>query len=184
MFYLHERVGFFTVRCSGDLESVRRAIEALWPRYFPNEALGITRMPALMADLFYADDLRLARLLAVASVVATGIAAFGIYVLAAYNVQRRAKEIVLRKLYGAGGAAVGRLVLREFALLVGAGALVGLPLAYVALQRYLGGFAERAPVGIWTIAAALLVALAVALGATLRHTLAAVRMRPLLALRE
>jgi putative ABC transport system permease protein len=141
-------------------------------------------MSTLMTDIFYADDLRLARLLAAASAIATAIAAFGIYVLAAYTVRRREKEIVLRKLYGAGHAAIARLVAREFAVLVGAGALLGLPFAWVAIQRWLGGFAERAPIGGWTLVAALLVAGTVALMATLRHALAAVRIRPAAALRE
>jgi putative ABC transport system permease protein len=60
----------------------------------------------------------------------------------------------------------------------------GLPFAWLAIQRYLAAFAERAPIGAWTLIGALLVACAVALGSTLRHTLAAVRIRPALALRE
>jgi putative ABC transport system permease protein len=184
MFYLNERVGGFTVRCSGDVDAVRRAIEALWPRYFPNEPVDIVRMSTLMTDIFYAEDLRLARLLAAASAIATAIAAFGIYVLAAYSVRRREKEIVLRKLYGAGHAAIAQLVAREFAALVGAGAVLGLPFAWVAIQRWLAPFAERAPIGAWTLVAALLVAGVVALVATLRHALAAVRIRPVAALRE
>jgi putative ABC transport system permease protein len=184
VFYLRDRVRILTVRCSGDPVAVKHAIEALWPRHFPNEPVDVTHMDRFVVEQFYADDLRLAKLLGAASVIATAIAAFGIYVLAAYSVQRREREIVLRKLYGAGNAAVGGLVLREFLLLVGAGALVGLPPAWLALQHYLAGFTERAPVGAWTIAAALLLACAVTLGSTLRHTLAALRIRPALALRE
>jgi putative ABC transport system permease protein len=184
VFFLNDHVGGFTVRCSGDVDAVRRAILALWPRYFPNEGLDVVRTSALMADIFYADDLRLAKLLAASSAIATAIAAFGIYVLAAYSVRRREKEIVLRKLYGAGGAAIAQLVAREFAALVGAGALLGLPFAWVAIQRWMAGFTERAPIGAWTLVAALLVAGAVALVATLRHALAAMRIRPAAALRE
>jgi putative ABC transport system permease protein len=184
VFYLGERVGLFTVRAAGDLETVKRAVEDLWPRYFPNETLGVTRLPVAIADIFYGEDLRLSKLLAASSLIATAIAAFGIYVLAAYSVRRREREIVLRKLYGAGKGAIGGMVAREFALLVGAGALLGLPLAWLAIQRYLGAFAERAPVGAWTLVGALLVAGIVALLSTLRHALAAVRIRPALALRE
>jgi putative ABC transport system permease protein len=173
----------FTVRSERDLEAVQRAVEELWPRWFPNDVLDVQRMDSIFANN-YADDLRLAKLLAASSVIATAIAAFGIYVLAAYSVQRRAREIVLRKLYGAGNAAVGGLVAREFLVLIGAGALLGLPPAWLAMQSYLAAFNERAPIGAWTIFAALLVAGAVALGSTLRHTLAAVRIRPALALRE
>jgi putative ABC transport system permease protein len=183
VYFLGQRTGTFTVRSTGDLETVQRAIEEMWPRWFPNDMLDVQRVSSSFA-LNYADDLRLAKLLAASSVIATAIAAFGIYVLAAYSVQRRAREIVLRKLYGAGNVAVGRLVMREFLVLIGAGALLGLPPAWLAMQHYLAGFTERAPIGAWTIMGALLVAAAVALGSTLRHTLAAVRIRPALALRE
>jgi putative ABC transport system permease protein len=183
VYLLSARTGAFTVRSEHKLDAVRHQIEDLWPRFFPNDAPNIERVAGSFATS-YADDLRLAKLLAASSVIATAIAAFGIYVLAAYSVQRRAREIVLRKLYGAGGAAVGGLVAREFAALIGVGALLGLPLAWLALQNYLAAFVERAPIGAWTILGALLVACVVALGSTLRHTLAAVRIRPALALRE
>jgi putative ABC transport system permease protein len=139
---------------------------------------------AALFSVNYEDDLRLAKLLGASSVIATAIAAFGIYVLAAYSVQRKAREIVLRKLYGAGHAAIGRLVAREFIVLIAIGALLGLPVAFVAVQRYLASFTEQAPVGAWTLGAALLVAGLVALGSTVRHGLAAMRLRPVQALRE
>jgi len=183
VYYLSERIGTFTVRTSQDQQAVQAAIEEMWPRYFPNDVLELERMAALFSQS-YADDLRLAKLLAASSVIATAIAAFGIYVLAAYSVQRKAREIVLRKLYGAGSAAIGRLVAREFLALIGIGALVGLPVAFVALQRYLASFTEQAPVGVWTLGAALLVSLLVALGSTVRHGVSAIRIRPVQALRE
>ena len=183
-YLLDDRVGMFTVRTRADPDATARAIEALWPRHFPNETLGVVRMQKVTSDLFYADDLRLSQLLAASSVIASAIAAFGIYVLAAYSVQRKEKEIVLRKLYGASSGAIGRLVAREIGLLVGAGAVLGLPLAWLAIQHYMGSFTARAPVGGWTLALGLLLACAVTLAATLRHALAAMRLRPAQALRE
>lgn len=183
VYFLGERTGVFTVRAGQDGAAVQRAIEALWPRYFPNDVLEVQRMASLFS-LGYADDLRLAKLLAASSVIATAIAAFGIYVLAAYSVQRKAREIVLRKLYGAGHAAIGRLVAREFVALIAIGALFGLPVAFVAVQRYLAGFTEQAPIGAWTLTAALVLAALVATGSTARHALVAMQIRPAQALRE
>jgi putative ABC transport system permease protein len=184
VFYLSDHLKVFTVRCSQDPAAVKREIEEIWPRFFPNETQDVVRMTAFITGEFYADDLRLAKLLAASSVIAIAIAAFGIYVLAAYSVQRRTKEIVLRKLYGAGKGAIGGLMAREFGTLIAAGALLGLPAAWIATQRYMAPFTERAPVGLWTLAAALAVAGLVTLGSTLRHTLAAVRMAPVCALRD
>ncbi len=183
IYFLSKRTGVFTVRSESNLAAVETAVEQMWPTYFPNDVLNMKRVDTTFVEN-YADDLRLAKLLAVSSAIAIAIAAFGIYVLSAYSVQRRTREIVLRKLYGASGGAIGRLVAKEFAVLIGAGALVGLPIAWVATERYLAKFTEQAPIGLWTIGAALAVALAVALGSTLRHTVSAVRIAPALALRD
>jgi putative ABC transport system permease protein len=183
IYFLSERTGVFTVKVNGDMAPVQKAIEEMWPRFFPNDVLDMKRLDAMFAAN-YADDLRLAKLLAASSLIAIAIAAFGIYVLSAYSVQRRSREIVLRKLYGASAGAIGRLVAREFAVLLGAGALIGLPAAWLATERYLAAYTERAPIGLWTIGAALAVATVVAFGSTLRHTLSAVRVAPVLALRD
>lgn len=175
--------GVLTVRIDGPAAPVRAQIDALFARHFPNDLPDIEPAGAVFAHN-YSDDARLARMLSAASVVATALAAFGIYVLSAYSVKRRTREIVLRKLYGAGGADVGRLVAREFAGLIGLGALIGLPLAWFATERYLAGFVERAPIGAWPLLAALGCVGLVALASTVRHTLAAMRISPALALQE
>ncbi|HWJ95333.1 MAG TPA: FtsX-like permease family protein, partial [Telluria sp.] len=183
VYFLSDRTAVFSVRSEKNLEGVQHAVEEMWGRFFPNDVLETVRVSSLFGAK-YADDLRLAKLLAASSVIAIAIAAFGIYVLSAYSVQRRAREIVLRKLYGAGPGAIGKLVAREFAVLIGIGALAGLPMAWIATERYLSNFTERAPIGLWTVAAALAVAVLVALGSTLRHTVSAMRITPVLALRD
>ncbi|GEM_PF-281153 len=156
---------------------VEGAVLDLWPRYFPDALPKLQRAQAIMAAN-YADDARMARLLAMASGIALAIAAFGTYVLAAHTVRRRAREIVLRKLYGAGRAEIGRLVLRESAALTLVAALLALPLAAVAIERYLAGYAERAPGAYWSMALALGLTLTLTLAATWRHASLAMRMLP------
>jgi hypothetical protein len=172
-----------TLRTADDPDAAYRNIEPLWRQYFPNNILDLQSEQAVLTER-YAGDARLARILALSSLVAIGLAAFGIYVLSAYNVQRSTREIVMRKLHGAGRADIALMVGREFCTLVGAGALVGLPLAALAIERYLASYTERAPMGVWTLAAALAMALVVALLATTRHTVAAMRIAPIEALRD
>jgi hypothetical protein len=168
---------------SGAAEALERAIAATALRYFPTSPPLIRRAGGYHAEA-YADDLRVAKMLACATAVVFALAAFGIYVLAANSVQRRAREIVLRKLHGAGRAAIGALVGREFLLLTGVAALVGLPPAALAIQRYLAPFVERTPLGAWAPAAAFGLALLIVATATARHTLAAMRISPARALRD
>jgi putative ABC transport system permease protein len=172
-----------TIRAWRASDALAAQVAPLWQRHFPDQAF-VLRRAASFAEQGYADDVRLAKLLGAASVVALLIAAFGIYVLSAYSVQRRSREIVLRKMHGASRSAIGRLLGKEFAVLIGAGAVLGLPVAALATQRYLAEFVERAPMGVWPLAGALAFAAVVALAATTRHTLAAMRIAPALALRD
>ena len=181
---LHDS-GLMTVRLSGTgaRAEVETAIAAVWQRHFP--AQPVTLRP--VADYYaqaYADDLRLARLLACATSLLLVLAAFGVYVMAAHSVQRRAREIVLRKLHGAGRTAVALLVGREFMLLTGVAALIALPPAWLSIAIYLAPFAEHTPLGAWAPLVALVLALLVVLAATARHTWSAMRIAPVQALRE
>jgi hypothetical protein len=183
LYRVEDDLNVLTVRTGADQAGVRAAIEALWARHFPNDPPEIDSAGSIFARN-YNEDRRLARILGLASLVATTLASFGIYVLAAYSVKRRAREIVLRKLHGARARDIARLVTREFGTLIGIGALAGLPLAWLAIERYLASFVERAPMGQWPLAGAVALVALVGIGATARQTLTAVRISPALALRD
>ena len=170
-----------SVRASGSSEQAESAILSLWPKYFPNAIVKLRSAKAIL-DANYADDARMARLLALATAIALAIASFGTYMLAASTVQRRAKEIVLRKLHGAGRGDIALLVVREIAVLTLVAAAIALPLAAAAIHRYLAGFVEHAPIGAWTMLLAFAATLAIAVIAVARHTWIAMRMQPAQAL--
>jgi hypothetical protein len=172
-----------TVRVHGPLTEVEQAVRELWPRYFPESLLRMHRADEVLA-LNYAEDARMAKLLASATCLALIIAGVGTYVLSANTVQRRAREIVLRKLHGARRGDIGLLVLREIGTLILIASVIGLPLAAIAIQRYLAGYVERAPVGYWTLLFALALTLVIALSAISRQAWLAMRLSPVEALRS
>ena len=166
-----------SVRATGAPADIERAARALWPSYFPDAIPKIYRAADILA-VHYADDARMARLLMIVTGIALVIAAFGTYVLSANTVQRRAREIVLRKLHGARRADIGLLVVREVGTLMLVASAIGLPLAALAIKRYLANYVEHAPIGYWTLLFALSLTLAIALIAVARHTWIAMRMAP------
>lgn len=166
-----------------DLPALRAAAQEAWPRYFQDDVLLMSSVHEELAQR-YRLDRNLGRLIAVASLLALLLAAFGVYALAAYTVRRAALEIVIRKLHGAGHRHIAALLVKEFAPLLGLAALISLPLIWWIAQQYLSGFIERAPMGGWPLLAALLGTLLMSALAGLRHALAAMSMRPILALRD
>ena len=77
-----------------------------------------------------------ASLASVFGVLATVLAAVGLYGLMAFNVARRTREIGLRMALGARGGNVAWLVMRELLWLVGTGTAIALPAAW-GLARFL-----------------------------------------------
>lgn len=171
-----------SVRVVGDMAEAQRSIEQLWPSFFPDNVLKMTRAQAFL-DARYAEDIRLTQLLMAGTFIAIAVAAFGVYVLAAYSVQRLVRQIIIRKLYGADRMAIIKLAGRELIVALFASAVVCLPLAAIAIQRYLAGFAEPAPIGAWTLVFAVIASVFVAAAAASRHIAMAVRLRPVEALR-
>ena len=182
MFFLENSGDVLALRVQGDKRELQSRIESIWHRYFPDVSANISSIEADYAKTRQAET-TVGKFINLSSVVSILIAAFGIYALAAYSVQRRAREIILRKIHGAPNSAIARLVFKEFFVLVSIAALLGLPIAHLKIQTYLAMFQDVAPIGVWTLFIALALGNLVALGSTTRHTIKAMKLLPTEALR-
>jgi putative ABC transport system permease protein len=171
-----------TIRASGSIADAERAVLLVWPKYFPNAVLEMKPAKEIYAAN-YADDARLAKLLALSTAIAMMIAAFGVYVLATDAVQRRTKEIALRKLFGTRRRDIGKLVAKQIGAVILLSALLALPLAAIAIARYLATYTERTPLAYWALAFALLASLVTAAIAGARQTWIAMTLKPAVVLR-
>jgi hypothetical protein len=77
------------------------------------------------------------------------IACLGLFGLASFTVEKRTKEIGIRKVLGASVPRIIRLINTEFFFLVILANIVAWPAAYYAMTRYLRYFAYRTSIGIW-----------------------------------
>lgn len=170
------------VKARGSLADAERAIFELWPRHLKNAVFSARPVQDFYADE-YADDARLARLLGLSALVAMLIAACGAFVLATDAVQRRTREIALRKLFGARRGHIARLVARDLCAQLLLAGLIAVPVAAVAIARYLAPFAEHTPLAYVSLAIALLAAAAVVTAGAARQAWLAMHMRPASALR-
>jgi putative ABC transport system permease protein len=182
-FWLYKPVRFVLTLKGQNMAALRAAVTEIWPRYFPDQVVEMNGVQEQL-DQRYRLDRNVGRLIAATSLIALLLAAFGVYALAAYTVRRAALEIVIRKLHGAGHRHIAALLLKEFAPLLMLAALVSLPLIWWMSQQYLAGFVERAAMGAWPLLAAVVGTVLMSLLAGLRHGLAAMAMRPVLALRD
>jgi putative ABC transport system permease protein len=86
----------------------------------------------------------------------------GLLGLTLFIVERKKKEISIRKVLGAGVTDIVLLLNKEFAFLIGIALVIATPIAAYALHRWLQNFAYRTTISWWVFAAAGLSALAIA----------------------
>jgi len=94
--------------------------------------------------------------------LAIAIACLGLFGLASFMTERRAKEIAIRKVLGASVRGVLARQSLEFLKLVALATLLAWPAAYFAMGTWLKNFAYRATLRPWTFLAAGAAALAIA----------------------
>lgn len=91
------------------------------------------------------------------ALIALSIACLGLLGMVTYTVEVRTQEVGIRKVLGAGIAGIVRLLSREFVLLLGIAALIGLPIGYWMGQQFLNSYAYHISIGFWSLFGGLLV---------------------------
>jgi ABC-type antimicrobial peptide transport system permease subunit len=169
-----------TLEPSQILGEVRRKVHNL----DPNIPVYEMRTTQEQIDLSLRTERLVASLSAAFGVLATLLAVIGLYGVMAYTVARRTREIGIRIALGAEQGNVVWLIMQEVLLLVGAGILIGVPLA-VGLSRFiksqLFGMAPNDPI---TLISATLTLAIVACLAGFLPALRASRVHPTQALRH
>jgi ABC-type antimicrobial peptide transport system permease subunit len=171
------------VRAVGDpdllIAAVRREAESL------NREAQVSATGTLegQVDRLLSNERLVAQLSSILGLLATLLAAIGLYGVIAFSVARRTREIGLRIALGAGRTQIHWLVLQEVLTLIGAGAALGLVAALAVTrltQKLLFGVAPNDPA---TLTGVVLLMGATALLAGYLPARRATRVDPMVALR-
>jgi predicted permease len=130
-----EREIVLHVRSAGDPLKLAGMVEREVHALDPNLPVFDVKTQEMQVDEMLDRERLIAVLSGLFGVLATLLAATGLYGVMAYSVARRTKEIGIRVAVGASASDVLTLVLRETAGLTVAGILIGLPVAF-ALARF------------------------------------------------
>lgn len=118
------------------------ALQKKWTELMPGSAFEYTFMDAILAKI-YAAELQMKRSAYAASALALLIALLGVLGLVSLNLQRREKEVGVRKVLGASVLGIIGLFMREFLLILLIAGIIACPIAWYLLSGWLENYASH-----------------------------------------
>ena len=181
--YLPEATQYMFIRIRGEnIQEILEFIENKVEEMASGHLFIYTFVDDRLDRLYVAED-RTSRIFNCFSLLAIFISCLGLFGLSTYSAELRIKEIGVRKVLGASSSSIVLLLSREFIILVFAANILGLPVAYIVMNKWLQNFAFRIHIGISTFFISGIFALIIALTTVSYRAIRATRTNPVETLR-
>jgi putative ABC transport system permease protein len=155
--------GYFSIRVNTqNVQETLSRLQTTWMRHYPKDNFDFVFADEQF-NRQYESDSRFSKLYVWLTLLSIGIATIGLYGLILFYLEKRKKEISLRKVNGANIAQVIHLVNLTFIKWVAVAFVIAIPLAYYAMYRWLENFAYKTELSWWIFVLAGLLTLAIAL---------------------
>jgi putative ABC transport system permease protein len=157
------RFYYIFIRVDGQkINDTIEAVRGVWSEFQFSQPFELSFLEDDM-NAVYRNFVNFAVVSRSATLLAIFISCLGLFGLATFSVEKRIKEIGIRKVLGASTIGIVALLDRDFLKLVLAANILAWPAAYYFANRWLQNFAYRISIGAWAFLLAAAVALAVAL---------------------
>ncbi|HEY0741377.1 MAG TPA: ABC transporter permease [Chryseosolibacter sp.] len=146
----------------GNTQEQIKTLEGIWKKYASDAPFEYSFLDENF-DLMFRAEQRMSQIILVFTLLAIAIACLGLFGLAAYTAEQRAKEISIRKVMGASVPQLFILLSKDFTLLVMIAFVLATPLAWYFADNWLSGFANRISIDASYVAIAAVVSFLIAL---------------------
>lgn len=127
---------------AGELSTGLGVLGKKWAELFPGAPFEYKLMDDSLAAL-YASEIRLRKAASTAAALSMVVVLLGIIGLVSISIQKRKKEIGIRKVLGSSAFAISRLFVTDFLAIGIVAALITCPLAWYVLQNWLNHYSYR-----------------------------------------
>ncbi|MCW5515043.1 ABC transporter permease [Muriicola sp. Z0-33] len=180
---LSDRAGSMAVKLeAGTFTNAISSIEGIWNTMAPGQPFDYY----FMEDSFnrtYEAEQRLSSIFIIFTTLSILIACLGLFGLAAFNAEKRTKEIGIRKVLGASVGQISYKLSVDFLKLVVISILVSLPVGWYAMNKWLEDFSYRIEIGWWVFGLAALLAVSIAIATVSYQSIKAAIVNPIKSLR-
>ncbi|MEB2782378.1 FtsX-like permease family protein [Algoriphagus sp. C2-6-M1] len=170
------------INAGDEMETIKK-IEALHSTFNPGFLLDYRFLDEDFQAL-YVSEQRVATLSKYFAGIAILISCLGLFGLATFTVERRAKEIGIRKVLGASELKIVSILSGDFAKMVLLAILIALPLSFFIVQEWLANFAFKIDLEWWFFIGAGVLTLLIALLTVSFQSINAALMNPVKSLKS
>jgi len=166
----------------GQKQEVIENINTTWAQYNKGHYLHTTYLADKLKSL-YAADYKMLSLFTYFSIFVVFIASLGLYGLSSFLIERRIKEIGIRRVLGGSENQITLLLAKDYLKLVLIAGLIASPIVYFLMKSWLNSFAYHISINGWFFATGIVVMMIFAFMTVLIRSYKAVRKSPSLALK-
>src|SRR5690606_1374726 len=124
-------------------------VEAAWESIYPDHPFAYTMLSNMLMERMLGEEVEFASQLFEFTFIAMFIACLGLYGQATFSANQNAREMGIRKVYGASGADILQLIVREYGVLVVIANIIAWPIGFVLVNLWLSDFADPVNTEIW-----------------------------------
>jgi putative ABC transport system permease protein len=166
-----------------DLTGTVKDIKAKWAELFPATPFE----GYFMDDRYkttYAKEINTTKIFGVFAMLCIFISCLGLFGLVSFVINQKTKEIAIRKVFGSNIKQIVAIISKEFINLVIIASIIGIPIAYFYMDKWLNNFAYKISLSWYYFAAAMIIAILIAFATIIYKTIIAANTNPARALRD
>ena len=166
-----------------NMERVIAKTEQLWKSFAPTLPFRHSFLDDRFSKMYVSED-RTSKLFSIFSLLAILIACLGLFALATFMTEQRAKEIGIRKVLGASLGNIVFQLSKNFMIPVFLGLLLAIPITWLEMNKWLDNFAYRIDIEWWMFILAGLLGIGIAFLTVSTQSIRAALANPIDALRD
>jgi putative ABC transport system permease protein len=171
------------VKTTGDQAAAKKQVEAACKEVFPDRLFEAQYIEEMIEDGF-ADESRVLNIVLIFTLLSILVSALGLFAMSSYYMQQEIRSVSVKKVFGADYSGVLKELVLSFMKMVGIAFVIGVPIAWFIMNRWLSGYGHRIDLHWWIFVLAGLAVAFIAAISVLYQSIKTARTNPAEALKK
>ena len=171
------------VKTTGDQAAAKKQVEAACKEVFPDRLFEAQYIEEMIEDGF-ADESRVLNIVLIFTLLFILMSALGLFAMSSYYMQQEIRSVSVKKVFGADYSGVLKELVLSFMKMVGIAFVIGVPIAWLIMNRWLSGYGHRIDLHWWIFVLAGLAVAVIAAISVLYQSIKTARTNPAEALKK